>query len=307
MASADYTRNTARNWTRVHLVWVHLVTGTFGPRTFGQVTKVLKAVLNCYVPQQGGAGIHSGAGIHTSIYGCAPPCKIGLWLRLRRSRAMTAITRSHTPSSAPVKVCSLLVHWERRRLKIQTQLQARGLGHSAWVPGRFKNNLHVKLFHRGQARKPALDVSLEDVRHPASWRGHGHVDVDLVSFRDGSNLAGVNQSQVNHVDGNFRIVNRPQLVPHQLSTELRWRCCLGRIWSGRGQTQRVSVFGVNAHHVPLVRHHRVAAAKRLHEPYLRASRQHMRDAGGYLRSRTLACQNVLFVRSHVLKPTTRWK
>ena len=55
-----------------------------------------------------------------------------------------------------------------RLIEIQSQLQSRGIGHSARMPRRVEHNLHADFFHFWQVCEPLLHVSLQDVRHAAS-------------------------------------------------------------------------------------------------------------------------------------------
>src|SRR5260370_16883243 len=72
-----------------------------------------------------------------------------------------------------------------------------------------------------------------------------------VSFSDRRDIAGVNQSEINHIDRNLRIVDGLQFVPDQLLAEFGG---LGFCNSRLFQAKSVGIFSFNAPDLPLIVH-----------------------------------------------------
>lgn len=114
------------------------------------------------------------------------------------------------------------VHGKRRTgIEIQPQLQFRGIGHSARMPGRIENDLGVDFSDLGQLRQLAFDISPEDVSHAAAGGGHRHFDFDfLTAALDRRDPARVDQPEIYDIDRDFGIVDGLQPVPNELFAEL---------------------------------------------------------------------------------------
>ena len=125
------------------------------------------------------------------------------------------------------------------------------------MPRRFEHDVGMNFPHRWQLRQFALDIGPQHVSHAAAGCGHGHVDFDLLAAFNCRDLTRIDESQIHHVDRDFGIENRFQLVPNQLFAELD----LGWLWVWLGcVSQRISVLSVAAHHLAVFRGSRKTVA-----------------------------------------------
>src|SRR6185437_8068828 len=128
-----------------------------------------------------------------------------------------------------------------------------------------------------------LYVCLKHLAHSAPRRSQGHGDMDLVGAVVLGNFTGIYKPEIDDIHWNFRIVDCPELIPHQLVTEFGGR----RRWSGR-KAQRIGVFCVDAHKLSVASGDRVAAPELLRDNNRRSCGQSVNVATGNLGGGTVA-------------------
>lgn len=151
----------------------------------------------------------------------------------------------------------------RKRSIVQAQLQPGRFRHALHRPWRIEHDVYLDLPDRWQTGKPAFDIRLKHLAHPATGGGHGHADINIADAVVFSDFARIDKSQFDYIDRNFRIVHFLQLVPYQFLAELG-----RRLWQRRHEAQCIGIFGVNTQKRAVAKGHGVAATKGLHNHHL---------------------------------------
>src|SRR5713226_7427386 len=93
-------------------------------------------------------------------------------------------------------------------IQVEAKLELSCVRHEAGMPWRIEHDFNMNFLDTGQPREPALHVGLEHVTHSTTRSSHGHFDMNPVhALLQGSNHAGVNQTQIHNIDRNLRIVH----------------------------------------------------------------------------------------------------
>src|SRR6266508_4287732 len=148
----------------------------------------------------------------------------------------------------------------------QSQLEFRSLGHHALVPRRVPDQFHVRLIDLLNRQEFVLHVLREHRPHAATRRRQRHFHVRFVGVAraDRRELAIVDQSEIDDIDRDLRVVTRLKLVPDLLlQLFLRARLSGGArsLWCDC-YPQRVGILAVDAEQIA-IDDHRVSAAERL--------------------------------------------
>src|SRR5437899_5488392 len=108
----------------------------------------------------------------------------------------------------------------RAVIQVEAKLELGRIRHEAGMPRWIEHDFNVDLLDTGQPRELVLHVGLEHVAHTATGSRHGHLDMNPVSaLLPGRNYARVNQTQIDDIDRNLRIVLGFQLIPGHLIAE----------------------------------------------------------------------------------------
>src|SRR5580658_7248683 len=159
---------------------------------------------------------------HSSMLNCAAEITSAASSASRRPRSLKARSKSRMPAAAgSASAC-------RNKSSCFTAYEACLPGHAGLKPRRFRHHrlaprgiegeLDIDLAHGWYRGKLFLDVLDQDITHAASRRGqrHRNAQIPRVVFVS-ADFALVDQSQIDDVDRDLRIVAAAHLLPCELA------------------------------------------------------------------------------------------